>query len=119
MEVAIINGKHRVSGAIQQRLSDADYRDGINAPAGEDRVGARVISNSVINQTMKSSTIASLVTLFGWDTIDHDIVKTEIGDESMPIQYQRGFFLTDEELEFCDKILLSFCLMALIPMRQP
>ena len=44
-----------IAGAIQGRLSDADYGNGRNTPAGSDREGARIISNSVIDQKTRRS----------------------------------------------------------------
>ena len=95
-----------IAGAIQGRLSDADYGDGRNTPAGSDREGARVISNSVIDQKTEDRNARKLSDfVWGWGQfIDHDIVRTESGNESMPIPIPDGdFFLTDKDLEFCDE----------------
>ena len=95
-----------IAGAIQQRLADADYADGRHSPGGADREGARVISNSVIDQVTTERNRRQLSDfVWGWgQLIDHDIVATEGVQESMPIPIPADdFFLNDPDIEFCDE----------------
>ena len=84
------------------RIADAEYSDGISTPAGEDRPGAREISNAVATQNESiANERGTSAFLFAWGQfIDHDIDLTgpATTTEFFPIEVPTGdpFFDPDE-----------------------
>ena len=75
-----------------RRLLPSDYADGDSAPSGQDRPGAREISNAVsadTGQTPEAGGPSDLFWIYG-QFLDHDLDKTKGGDEAMPIGIPAG-----------------------------
>ncbi len=82
------------TGSQLLRASEPAYADGIAAPAGQDRVSARIISNELAAQTTtdpNDRALTDLAWLFG-QFIDHDIDLSEPAetDESFAIEVPQG-----------------------------
>lgn len=61
------------------RISEADYEDGLETPAGEDRVSAREVSNAIAAQTesvLNDRNLTDYIWIWG-QFLDHDIDLTE------------------------------------------
>lgn len=68
------------------RLATVEYGDGISTPAGDDRPGAREISNAVADQVTTETNAAGLsdATWLWGQFIDHDISITEGAEPAEP-----------------------------------
>ena len=76
------------------RLAEADYADGISDPAGEDRVSAREVSNSIAAQdesVLNDRNLTDFVWIWG-QFLDHDIDLTEgaTPEEAFDIEVPTG-----------------------------
>jgi peroxidase len=88
----IITGEDVVEELI--RIVSVEYQDGVSAPAGSDRVSARVISNEVANQTesiVNDRSLTDFIWIWG-QFIDHDIDLSENANpaEPLPIEVLAG-----------------------------
>ena len=82
------------AGTNLLRLVSSDYADEYEAPAGEDRPGARTISNAIFAQTEGVESqrgLSDMVWVWG-QFIDHDLSLTESGEveESLNIEVPQG-----------------------------
>lgn len=90
----LLNPTWGTAGANLMRMAPADYADGMYAPSGGSRPGARAISNAIVAQSVMiddSRVLSSFV--FQWGQfVDHDLDLTEAADpmESMPISIPMG-----------------------------
>ena len=79
-------------GESLERWATVEYADGTEAPAGEERLSAREISNIVIatpGDIANSNGLSDLTWLFG-QFIDHDIDLSESGEEAFDIDVTAG-----------------------------
>ena len=80
------------AGSDLLRFAPAAYADGISAPAGADRPGARAISNAVaVMKTEAPNERRMSSWVYGWGQfIDHDIGLTISGDTAFDIPVPAG-----------------------------
>ncbi|WP_231954236.1 peroxidase family protein [Pirellulimonas nuda] len=95
------------TGIALQRLTTAEYADGLSEAAGADRPSAREVSNTLADQTTELANdrqLTDFVWLWG-QFIDHDIDLTDSADpaEALPIEVPEG----DADFVGVDSIGLS------------
>ena len=89
------NLTHRVwgtAGSDLMRFASAAYGDLVSSPAGAARPGARLISNTVCDQSMDVHNARSLSDwIYGWGQfVDHDLDLTQTGDTAFDIPVPAG-----------------------------
>ena len=94
------------SGSLELRVAGADYSDGHDNPAGQERPGARAISNAVMEQTITTRNARDLSDfVWAWGQfIDHDIVATAGGSESFSIALPENDKLVQMNLPECEPV---------------
>lgn len=80
------------AGSALLRLSPAAYADGISEPAGPERPGARLVSNTVAVQVEGEGNARMMSAwIYGWGQfIDHDLSITFSGTEDLRIPVPAG-----------------------------
>ena len=80
------------AGSCLLRLAPAGYADAVSTPAGPDRPGARLVSNTVSTLTTTTPNDRSMSSwVYGWGQfIDHDLGLTETGGEAFNISVPTG-----------------------------
>jgi hypothetical protein len=81
-----------VAGADLMRFAPAAYGDGLSTPAGSTRPSARLVSNTLCDQTASRPSARNLSNwIYGWGQfLDHDLDLTTSGDVAFDIAVPKG-----------------------------